>query len=69
MLKLKEVQGVEYYITQEGKIAIKQDSFEYGKPVRVFITLEQFEHLVLAVSDFRDEIIEIWNEGIEVNHD
>lgn len=67
MLKLKEIQSVEFFITQEGKIAIKQTSFVYGKPVEVYLTLEQYEHLQLMVKDYRSDIKELWNEGVEKN--
>jgi hypothetical protein len=69
MLKLKEVQAVEFFVTQAGKIAIKQDSFIYGKPVEVYLTLDQYEHLQLMVEDFRDELNDLWNNGVEVNDD
>jgi hypothetical protein len=67
MLKLKEVQAVEFFITQEGKIALKQDSFIFGKPVEIYLTLEQFEHLQLMVKDFKASITALWNEGVEKN--
>ena len=66
MLKLKGTHGVEFYITHGGLIGIKQDSFEYGNNVDVFLTLEQFEHLQLMVEDFKDELNELWNKGVEV---
>lgn len=67
MLKLKGTQGVEFYITHGGLIGIKQESFEYGKKVDVYLTLEQFEHLQLMVEDFKDELNDLWNKGVEVD--
>lgn len=69
MLKLKGTQGVEFYITQGGLLGIKQHSYEYGKYVDVFLTLEQYEHLQLMVEDFRDELNDLWNEGVEEKND
>jgi len=65
MLKLKNVQAVEFFITKEGKIGIKQDSVVLGKSVEVYITHEQFEHLQIMVTDFEIDILDLWNQGVD----
>ena len=65
MIKLKSIEAVEFFITKGGKIGIKQDSFVHGKSVEIYITLEQYEHLQLMVKDFKGDIIDAWNEGVD----
>jgi hypothetical protein len=68
-MKLKEVDGVEVYITANGRIALKQDSIEYGQPTVTFLTLNQFSVIEDWVFKNRDEIDLLWNDGIEVEDD
>ena len=68
-MKLKEVDGIEVYITNNGRIALKQDSIEYGQPTVTFITLNQFSVIEDWVFRNRDEIDLLWNDGIEVEDD
>lgn len=68
-MKLKEVDGVEVYITNNGRIALKQDSIEYGQPTVTFLTLNQFSVIEDWVFRNRDEIDLLWNDGIEVEDD
>lgn len=65
MIKLKAVAGVDFLITKDGRICLKQDSFEYGKSVEIFITYEQFDYLQMFVQDFRSDILNILNVGVE----
>ena len=64
-MKFKNVEGFEVYLSQEGKITIVQDSFEFGKEVRVFLTLEQFRQIQQWVNGNQIDIEEAWNEGVE----
>ena len=64
-MKLKKVEGLHIYQTVDGRIAISQDSFEYGKRVDVFLTLEQFNSLESWVFKNKDEIEADWNGGVE----
>ncbi len=65
MLKFKSIEGFIAFINHEGKIAIEQDSYEFGKPVQVYLTTEQFETLGHWVYKNKAEIELTWNEGLE----
>jgi hypothetical protein len=64
-MKFKDVEGFYVYHTQSGKIAIRQNSFEFGKDVDVYLTLEQFKNLERWVTRNECEIDELWNGGVE----
>jgi hypothetical protein len=64
-MKHKNVEGFHLYMTQEGKIAIEQDSFEFGKHVHVYLTYDQFCQIENWVFKNRDAIVLAWNEGVE----
>jgi hypothetical protein len=64
-MKFKDVEGFFVYLTQGGKIAIRQNSFEFGKDVHVFLTLDQFSKLETWVLRNQDEIECLWNDGVE----
>ena len=63
-MKFKSVEGLDIYVTQEGKIALEQNSFEFGEPVRVFLTLEQFKSLYDWVLENEEQIDVTWNGGV-----
>ena len=65
MLKFKSIEGFSAFINKEGKIAIEQDSYEFAKPVHVYLTMEQFETLEHWVYKNIAEIELTWNEGVE----
>jgi len=62
-MRLKSVESVDVYITQEGKIALEQESLEFGERVYIYLTLEQFKSLDSWVFKNKDEIELAWNEG------
>lgn len=63
-MKFKSVEGLDIYVTGEGKIALEQNSFEFGEPVRVLLTLEQFNNLHDWVLENEDQIDVTWNGGV-----
>lgn len=63
-MNFKSTEGAQIYITNEGKICIKQNSFEFGKDVHVFLTFNQFMATADWLKDMQEEIEEIWNDGI-----
>ena len=65
MLKFKSVEGFSAFINKEGKIAIEQYSYEFGKPVYVFLTMEQFETIEHWVYKNQAGIELTWNDGVE----
>ena len=64
-MELKGNESVEVFITNGGRIAIKQDSIEYGEPVCIFITRDQFSKIENWVFKNKDQIELLWNEGVE----
>lgn len=64
-MELKGIEAVEVFTTVGGKIGIKQDSIEFGEPVCVFITLDQFAEIENWVFRNKDEIDSAWNNGVE----
>jgi hypothetical protein len=64
-MKFKDIEGFHVYATQGGKIAIVQNSFEFGRDVHVFLTLEQFDKLETWVLRNKEEIECAWNDGVE----
>ena len=52
-------------ITTDGSIYLEQYSTEFGKLVKVYITLDQFNNLETWVLRNKEEIEIAWNEGIE----
>ena len=68
-MELKHIEGAKIYITNEGKICIKQYSFEFGKNVYVYLTFDQFMDVASFVVENKDEIDSLWNNGVEVEDD
>ena len=68
-MKIKEIDGIEVYITINGRIALKQNSIKYGCPTITFLTLNQFSLIEDWVFKNKDEIELLWNDGIEVEAD
>lgn len=64
-MELKGTEAVEVFITVGGKIGIRQDAIEFGEPVCVFITLDQFAAIENWVFKNKDEIDLAWNNGVE----
>ena len=64
-MELKGTEAVEVFITVGGKIGIRQDAIEFGEPVCVFITLDQFATIENWVFKNKDEIDLAWNNGVE----
>ena len=64
-MELKGVEAVEVFMTVRGKIGIRQDSIEFGEPVCVFVTLEQFRIIEKWVLKNEVDIYEAWNFGVE----
>lgn len=64
-MELKGTESVEFFITVGGKIGIRQDAIEFGEPVCVFLTLDQFSKIEHWVFKNKDEIELAWNEGVE----
>jgi hypothetical protein len=62
---LKEVDAIEVFMTANGRIAIRQDSHEFGEPVIVVVTLDQFAIIEDWVFKNKDEIALTWNNGVE----
>ncbi len=66
---LKDTEALEIFITQHGRIALKQDSIEYGEPVNIYLTLDQFAKIEDWVFKNKEEIEIIWNDGIQKEDD
>jgi hypothetical protein len=64
-MELKGIEPVEVFITNGGKIAIKQEAIEFGEPVVIFLSVDQFEKIEHWVFKNKDEIELRWNEGVE----
>lgn len=64
-MELKGIEAVEVFITVGGKIGIRQDAIEFGEPVCIFLTLDQFSRIENWVFKNKDEIELAWNEGVE----
>jgi hypothetical protein len=64
-MKLKSIEGFSVFINKEGKIGIEQESYEFGKPVHVYFTIEQFDGLSNWVWKNKDDIELVWNNGVE----
>lgn len=64
-MELKGIEAVEVFITIGGKIGIRQDSIEFGEPVVVFLSLDQFAAIENWVFKNKDEIDLAWNNGVE----
>ena len=64
-MKFKSIEGFSVFISQEGKIVIEQKSLEFGKPVQVFLTLQQFYGIEHWVYSNKEQIFSAWNEGVE----
>jgi hypothetical protein len=64
-MELKGIEAVEVFMTVGGKIGIRQDAIEFGEPVCVFITLDQFSKIEHWVFQNKDEIELTWNDGVE----
>lgn len=64
-MNFKSVEGLDIYITREGKIGLEQYSLEYEKDVVVHLTLDQFRKLQRWVDKNELELDERWNGGVE----
>jgi hypothetical protein len=64
-MNFKNVEGFYLYMTEDGRIGIQQKSFEYGKSVNVFLTLDQFRLVEKWVTRNECDIDEVWNSGVE----
>ena len=64
-MELKGIEAVEVFITTNGKIAIRQDCIEYGEPVCIFISKEQFSQIENWVFKNKEEIELAWNDGVQ----
>lgn len=65
MLELKNIDAVSFYICEDGKIGIKQYSYEHGNYVYINITIDQFRKFERWVTFNELDIAESWNEGVE----
>ena len=63
-MRFKSIDGAQIYITVEGKICIQQYSFEFGKDVFIYLTFNQFIDVAGWAVDNKNEIEELWNDGI-----
>jgi hypothetical protein len=68
MLKFKPTEATEFYITQEGRLAIKQYSHIEGRDVIVFLPPDQAEELLKLYEHYRENIESLWNRGIDVHY-
>jgi len=64
-MKLKSINDAEAFVTVSGKIAIAQHSFELGKIVHVYLTLDQFRQLQKWVDENEQQVMEAWNDGVD----
>lgn len=64
-MKFKSAEGFTVFLNKEGKIAIEQESFEFGKTVHVYLTLDQFYAIGHWVLENKDDIELVWNDGVE----
>ena len=62
---IKGIEPVEVFITNGGKIAIKQEAIEFGEPVVIFLSSDQFAKIEHWVFKNKDQIELLWNEGVE----
>ncbi len=69
MLKFKATDDLKVYISGAGRLVLEQYSFEYGKTVTILITPEQaFETCAFVMKNY-EEMVEVWNGGLEVEDD
>lgn len=68
-MNFKSTEGANIFITNEGKVCIRQKSLEFGKYVHVFLTFNQFMATADWLKDNEEDIKEIWNDGIEGGDD
>ena len=64
-MELKGIQAVKVFMTVDGRICIRQDSIEFGRPVSIFVNLDQFSKIEHWVFQNKDEIELTWNDGVE----
>lgn len=66
-MKLKHTLGVEFSVTGEGFICLKQYSGEIQRNIYLYITLDQFQQMHTWVHSNEGYINEIWNNGIDIH--
>jgi uncharacterized radical SAM superfamily Fe-S cluster-containing enzyme len=68
-MKLKDTEALEIFISQHGRIVLRQDCPEDGGIVNIYLTLDQFAKIEDWVFKNKEEIEIIWNDGIEKEED
>ncbi len=64
MVKFQGSQGCEFYINLDGCIVIKQDSYEFGKEVRVVLTPAMAWELQALINSHHEEMTFAWADGM-----
>jgi hypothetical protein len=63
-MELKATQSLHVDYLSNGHICISQHSYELGKIVDIFLTLEQFKAIEKWVNENYLEILGAWNGGV-----
>lgn len=61
----KGSQAIQAGFTEDGLICLEQYSTEFGKSVSIFITLDQFKLIERYVMNWKEDISQAWNDGVE----
>lgn len=61
----KGYQGLYVNYTDDGKIVFEQYSTEFGKPVSILVTLDQFKKIEKWVKQAEPNIQAAWNDGVD----
>lgn len=64
MLKFRETQGLEAYISDVGCLVLKQDSFIDGKEVTVILAPHQAWEVHRMIVDFWEQMVTDWDGGL-----
>jgi hypothetical protein len=64
-MNLKSTKSANVSFNSQGKIVIEQWSDDFGKPVTIYLTSNQFEVIDDWVFKNRDEIESAWNNGVD----
>ena len=64
MIKFQSVEGCEAYISEDGCLVIKQQNYEFGKEVSIFLTPAMAWEIAQLVQDCNEEMVFRWSDGM-----
>jgi len=68
-MKIKGSQATEFYVSNDGHLVIKQDSFEYGKAITFVLTPEQTKILNLEMPNIIKQQKLFWSNVYPSNEE